>query len=137
MFKSQGINRITVVLLCSFTRNCHYIVNKEVRVAMCAPIQKCAGCLKRTQLWLAAEDDHSWDWESSTYMLNAQHLKKQSLAEMMINKHVFRAHKRRKFDGLVFCRAQFLLITIFIMKFKYSDIVWCINNFKQNIHLNW
>lgn len=51
--------------------------------------------------------------------------KKQSLAEMMINKHVFRirAHKRRKFDGLVFYRAQFLLITIFIMKFKYSDIV--------------
>lgn len=51
--------------------------------------------------------------------------KKQSLAEMMINKHVFRAHKRRKFDGLVFGRAitQFLLITIFIMKFKYSDIV--------------
>lgn len=49
--------------------------------------------------------------------------KKQLLAEMMINKHVFRAHKRRKFDGLVFCRAQFLLITIFIMKYKYSDIV--------------
>lgn len=49
--------------------------------------------------------------------------KKQLLAEMMINKHVFRAHERRKFDGLVFCRAQFLLITIFIMKFKYSDIV--------------
>lgn len=51
--------------------------------------------------------------------------KKQLLAEMMTNIHVFRAHKCRKFDGLVFCRAitQFLLITIFIIESKYSDIV--------------